>query len=154
MKISLIRAEASDAETIWAMQKRAFAEMLEKYRDYETSPAAEPLSKTETRLSQPFTYFYFISVDSVNVGAVRIIDKHDGTRKRISPLFILPDYRRRSYAMRAVEEAEKIHGRTGWELDTVLQEEAACRLYEKLGYQLTGERKTVNPQLTLVYYEK
>ncbi len=136
------------------MQRRAFSEMLEKYRDYETSPAAEQLSKTENRISQPFTFFYFIRVGGVNVGAIRVVDKEDGRVKRISPLFVLPEYRRRGFAMRAVEEVEKIHGETDWELDTVLQEEAACRLYEKLGYKPTGERKTVNPRLTLIYYKK
>ena len=136
------------------MQKQAFAEMLEKYRDYDTSPAAEPLSKTENRLNQPYTYFYFIRVDGVNVGAIRIVDKKDGSRKTLSPLFILPEYRNRGYATSAVKEAEKIHGTEGWQLDTVLQERATCRLYEKLGYKPTGEKKVVNPRLTLTFYEK
>lgn len=148
------RVGISDAETIWNMQKRAFAELLEKYRDYDTSPAAEPLSKTQNRLNQPFTYFYLICADGVVVGAIRVVDKKDGKRKTLSPLFILPEYRNRGYATSAVKEAEKIHGETGWQLDTVLQETATCRLYEKLGYKQTGEQKSVNERLTLVFYEK
>ncbi len=154
MEITLVRAGISDAEIIWNMQKQAFAEMLEKYRDYDTSPAAEPLSKTQHRLSQPFTYFYFICADGVIVGAIRVVDKKDGSRKILSPLFILPEYRNRGFATSAIEEAEKIHGDNGWELDTVLQETATCRLYEKSGYKPTGEQKVVNPNLTLTFYKK
>lgn len=154
MEIVLQRAELYDAETIWTMQKLAFAELLVKYRDYDTSPGAEPLSKTETRLSQPFTYFYFIRVDGVNVGAIRVVDKKDGSHKRISPLFILPEYRKRGFAAWAVKESEKIHGEKGWRLDTVLQEASACVFYEKLGYKQTGEQESINGRLTLVFYEK
>ncbi len=154
MIIELQRAGLSDAEIIWNMQKRAFAGLLEKYRDFDTSPAAEPLSKTQNRLSQPFTYFYFICVDGSKVGAIRVVDKKDGSRKTLSPLFILPEYRKRGYATSAIEEAEKIHGTEGWQLDTVLQEVATCRLYEKLGYRKTGGQKSVNKRLTLVFYEK
>lgn len=154
MKIVLQRAGLSDAEQIWNMQKLAFAELLGKYRDHDTSPAAEPLSKTQNRLSQPFTYFYFIRVGGINVGAIRVVDKKDGSRKTLSPLFILPEFRNRGYATSAVKEAEKIHGETGWQLDTVLQETATCRLYENLGYKRTGEQKSVNERLTLVFYEK
>lgn len=154
MEIVLQRAGLSDAEIILNMQKQAFAELLEKYCDYDTSPAAEPLSKTQHRLSQPFTYFYFICVDGTIVGAIRVVDKKDGSRKILSPLFVLPEYRNRGYASAAIEQAEKIHGETGWQLDTVLQETATCRLYEKLGYKQTGEIKVVNPRLTLTFYEK
>ena len=154
MKIKLQRAGISDAETIWDMQKQAFAELLEKYRDYDTSPAAEPLSKTQYRINQPFTFFYFIIADGEVVGAIRVVDKKDGSRKTLSPLFILPEYRNRGYATSAVKEAEKIHGENGWQLDTVLQETSTCRLYEKLGYKPTGEQKVVNPCLTLVFYQK
>lgn len=154
MEIVLQRAGISDAETIWNMQKRAFAELLEKYRDYDTSPAAEPLSKTQARLNQPFTYFYFIYADGAVVGAIRVVDKKDGSRKILSPLFILPEYRTRGFATSAVKEAERIHGEKGWQLDTILQEAATCRLYEKLGYKRTGEQKRVNERLTLVFYEK
>ena len=40
MEIKLRRASMEDAETIWKMQLEAFAPLLEKYRDFDTSPAA------------------------------------------------------------------------------------------------------------------
>lgn len=154
-EIKLIRATADDAETIWEMQKAAFAEMLEKYKDYETSPANEPLEKTVKRLSSPSTYFYFIFVDGGNVGAIRVIDKNtDGGNKRITPIFIMSEHRGNGYAQAAIRAVEAIHGASGWELDTVLQEAGNCRLYEKMGYVKTDKTQRINDNMTLVFYEK
>ena len=67
------------------MQKEAFMPLYLKYRDRETSPATESLEKTLMRLSQPFTYFYFIQADGEKVGAIRIVDERDACkRKRIT----------------------------------------------------------------------
>ena len=153
--IRLVRATADDAEIIWKMQKTAFAELLEKYRDYETSPANEPLEKTVKRLNSPSTYFYFISVDDKNIGVIRVVDKKSGSeKKRISPIFIMPEHRNKGYAQAAIQAVEAIHGASGWELDTVLQEAGNCRLYEKTGYRKTGRTQRVNDKMTLVFYEK
>ncbi|MDE7162904.1 MAG: GNAT family N-acetyltransferase [Clostridia bacterium] len=155
MGIRLIRASESDAETIWTMQKQAFAELLQKYRDFDTNPGNEPLEKVIMRLKQPFTYFYFIALDSKNIGAIRVVDKKaDNLPKRISSLFILPDYRNRGYAQEAISLAEKIHGAYCWELDTILQEASNCRLYEKAGYRRTDKIVQVNPLMSLVFYKK
>lgn len=152
--IRLLRANADDAELIWTMQKIAFAELLEKYGDYQTSPANEPLEKTVKRLNSPSTYYYFICVDGENVGAIRVIDKKCGENKRISPIFIMPAYRGKGYAYAAIRAVEAIHGANRWELDTILQEEGNCRLYERAGYRKTDKMQRVNDKMTLVFYEK
>ncbi len=51
--VELKRASVNDTETIWRMQKEAFAELLDKYRDYDISPANEPAERIEERLLQP-----------------------------------------------------------------------------------------------------
>lgn len=153
-EVKLVRATVDDAETIWKMQKAAFAEMLEKYKDYETSPANEPLEKTIKRLNSSSTYFYFIRVDGENVGAIRVIDKKDGGDKRISPIFVMPGRRGNGYAQAAIKAVEVIHGAGGWELDTILQEAGNCRLYEKMGYFKTDKTQRVNDKMTLVFYRK
>lgn len=152
--VELKRASVNDAETIWRMQKEAFAELLDKYRDYDISPANEPMERVEARLLQPYTYFYYIIEDNNTVGAVRVVDMKDGSPKRISPIFIMKEYRNRGYAQRAIRSAENIHGRGGWELDTILQEQGNCYLYEKMGYRQTGQTKIINERMTIVYYEK
>lgn len=155
MNITLVKANENNAEEIWEMQKTAFAELLNKYNDYDTSPANEPLEKTVKRLSSPSTYFYFICVGGEKVGAIRIIDKKtDGVNKRISPLFILPEYRGNGYAQAAIKAVEALHGETDWELDTILQEAANCHIYEKTGYRKTDKFRRINDKMTLVFFEK
>lgn len=78
----------------------------------------------------------------------------DNSRKRIAPIFIMPQYRNRGYAQLAMLEAEKIHGEDNWKLDTILQEHGNCYLYEKMGYKRTGKTKIINEKMTIVFYEK
>ena len=153
--MKLVRAHIQDAENLWKMQIAAFQELYDKYQDSETSPATETLEKTIIRLEQPCTYYYYIKVEDSVVGAMRVIDhKEDGKYKFLSPIFIMKEFRGRGYAQQAIRLAEKIHGSSGWELDTILQEKGNCYLYEKMGYKLTGEAKVVNERMTLVFYRK
>lgn len=155
MNIKLVRANESDAEEIWNLQKVAFAELLNKYQDYETNPANEPLEKVIMRLRQPFTFFYFIKLNGENIGAIRVVDEKSSTEmKHISPLFIMPEYRNKCYAQAAILQVEEIHGSCGWEIDTILQETANCHLYEKMGYRKTDKVKKVNHLMTLIFYKK
>lgn len=154
MNIELFRASMEDAETIWRMQRTAFAELLERYQDFDTNPGNEPLEKVQWRFTFPATYFYFIQVDGVNAGAIRIIDHHDESPKKISPLFVMPEYRGKGVAQAAIREAEAIHGSENWQLGTILQEKGNCHLYEKMGYHQTGETKVINDRMTLVFYKK
>lgn len=155
MSVTLIRMGADEAEFIWKMQVESFMSLYEKYHDTDTSPATEPVDKVLWRLLQPNTYFYKIMADGNCVGAIRIIDdKKDDIRKRISPLFILPNHRGKGYAKQAILEAEKIHGDKNWFLDTILQEEGNCKLYEKMGYVSTGKTQIINDKMTLVDYVK
>lgn len=155
MVIKLIRASVDDAEIIHKLQIEAFAELLCKYQDMDTNPGNEPLEKVLWRLQQNNSYFYLIESEGNYVGAIRVIDdKTDKISKRISPLFILPQFRNKGLAQQAIIEAEKIHGCNNWELETILQEEGNCYLYEKMGYQKTGETKEINDKLTLVFYKK
>jgi len=155
MGVSLKRASESDAELIWRMQVEAFAQLYARYRDDETSPAKEPIDKVSARLRQPFTYYYLIETSEGIAGAIRVVDFQEAEKtKRISPLFILPEFRNRGLAQAAIQAVERIHGQENWSLDTIAQEEGNCRLYEKLGYHRTGRSKVVNDSMTLVFYEK
>ena len=45
MAVTLKKATRGDIETIWKMQVEAFADLLDKYQDFDISPATESLEK-------------------------------------------------------------------------------------------------------------
>lgn len=154
MNISLTKSDLKDADIIHKMQIKSFTPLLEKYRDYETSPANEPLEKIAERINQPFTDYYIIKSDNIAVGGIRIVKK-DNKHYRISPIFILPEYQGKGIAQKVFQRIEQIYcDAKAWELDTILQEKGNCYLYEKIGYVKTGETKIINDKLTLVFYKK
>ncbi|MCR4866439.1 MAG: GNAT family N-acetyltransferase [Lachnospiraceae bacterium] len=154
MNIELKPVKREELETVWKMQVEAFKDLLQKYQDYDMSPAAESIDKITARFEQPWTTYYFIMADNKCVGAIRIVDKKDTSRKRISPIWIMKEFRNKGYASRAILEAERIHGLHHWCLDTILQEEGNLHLYEKMGYHRTGRIDKINDRMDIVYYEK
>ena len=150
----LVRANVSDCEKIWSLQIEAFADLLAKYQDYETSPGNEPKENIQAKLLDEFTFFYFIYHEDEIAGAVRVVDRKNGDRKRIAPIFIMKKFRNRGLAQKTFEEIERIHGINHWMLDTILQEAGNCYLYEKLGYKRTGKVEHINERMDIVYYEK
>ena len=154
MSVNLQKVTREDIETVWKMQLEAFADLLEKYQDYDTSPGAEEFDKVLARFEQPWTTYYFIQTEGKNVGAIRVIDKKDGSRKRISPLWIMKEFRNKGYAQQAIEAVEKIYGLDNWSLDTILQEEGNIHLYEKVGYHRTGQVEKINEKMDIVFFEK
>ena len=154
MNIELKPIVREDVETVWKMQVEAFSELLNKYQDYDMSPAAEPLDKVMARFEQPWTTYFFITANDERVGAIRVVDKKDGSRKRISPIWIMSEHRNKGYAQQAIFAAEKIYGSDHWCLDTILQEKGNLHLYEKLGYHQTGRVDKINDRMDIVYYEK
>ncbi len=153
-EITLMPATRNDMEAIWKMQVEAFRDLLQKYHDVDTSPATESFEKILKKYEQPWTVYYFIMAGNEKVGAIRVIDKKDGSRKRISPIWIMSEYRNKGYAQQAIREAEKLYGADHWCLDTILQEEGNLHLYEKMGYHKTGKIEKINDRMDIVFYEK
>ena len=154
MAITLKKATREDIETIWKMQVEAFTELLDKYQDFDMSPATESLEKIIAKFEQPWTTYYYIVENDIVVGAVRIVNKNDGSRKRISPIWIMGEFRNKGYAQQAMIELENIYGSDHWCLDTILQEKGNLHLYEKMGYVQTGKVEHINEKLDIVFYEK
>ena len=60
-----------------------------------------------------------------------------------------------AYAQAAMREMERLYPEAKtWELDTILQEEKLCRLYEKMGYIRAGIVMTVHDGMHIVGYAK
>ena len=67
------------------------------------------MDEVSARFEQPWTKYCFIMADHERVGVIRVVDKRDGSRKRISPIWIMKEYRNRGYARKAIEEAERMY---------------------------------------------
>ena len=83
--MKLIRANVNDCEKIWKMQTEAFSDLLERYQDYETSPGNEAKERIEAKLSQEFTYFYYI-FDGDNLGIPLIIAPKPSTSSPLTKI--------------------------------------------------------------------
>lgn len=151
--VSLRKAEISDADRILEMQKTAFREIYEKYRDEETNPVCESLEKVRMRIIQEGRVYYLIEVGKKTVGAINIAATAGGMKK-IAPIFLLPEFQGYGYAEETIRKLEEIYGSEHWELETILEEEKLCRFYEKLGYRKTSKITPVNDRMNLIEYRK
>ncbi len=152
--ISLVKLSPADAEELLELQKRGFEDIYARYQDHETSPVNESIERLRGKLEQPFTHFYRIEAEATTVGAIRVVDAGNGSMKRISPLFILPEHRGHGYAQEAIQAVEAIHGETGWDLGTIAQEPRNIHLYEKMGYRPSGRTTIINERMTIIGYTK
>jgi len=155
MNIELVEATLNDASIIHELQIKAFSFLLEKYKDYATNPGAEDVKRIIDRINQPFTDYYIIRFENVNVGGIRIIRIGENHKCRISPIFIIPEYQKRGIAQEVFKIIEgKYKPTNGWNLDTIAEEDGNCYLYEKMGYIRTKETKEIKKNMHIVFYEK
>ena len=97
-------------------------------------------------------------MDGKRVGAINIWNKSSGNDDAIfyiSPLFILPEFQNRGIGYLAIKKAFEMHPEAiAWRLYTILQEPANCHLYEKCGFERTGEETVINEKMTIIGYER
>jgi GNAT superfamily N-acetyltransferase len=140
VEIYLVKTSVENAGEIHQMQIKAFRNLLEKYKDYDTNPGNENVDKVIGRINQEITDYYIIKMENISVGAIRINKLENGLKCRIAPIFILPEYQNRGIAQKVFKIIEEKHKpKKGWILDTILEEEGNCYLYEKMGYKRTGK---------------
>ena len=154
MLIQLKRAEVSDAEKIHCMQVAGFKALLDKYRDFETSPGAETLERVKIRFENPQIDHYFINLNDESIGYLRV-NRLEANTCRLSQLFVLPEYQANGYAQQAIRQVELLYPQASkWTLDTIKQEQKLCYLYEKMGYRQTGLVTNIKDGMDLVDYIK
>ncbi len=154
MDLELIKLTEKDVSNIYHIQQAAFLPLLEKYKDYDTSPAMETEAVILQKLCRSGTAAYGFLVGGRLAGCVRI---HEGRDKscQVSALCVLPEYQNRGIAQEAMRKLELLYPAVRcWRLDTILQEAGNCHLYEKLSYVQTGRHVTSYKGMTLVDYEK
>lgn len=151
--IILEKASLRDCEEIYALQIQSFRALLDHYRDYDYSPGAEKIERTIQRLEEPKTDYYFISLNGKHIGALRICNYEKLCK--LNQIFIIPAYQGYGYAQQAISAVERLYPNAErWELDTILQEEKLCYLYEKMGYRKTGKTQRIKEGMDLVFYRK
>jgi len=154
MEIALKKAFVQDCELIHRMQTIGFGALLEKYKDFDTSPGNETLEKIKWRFEYSHIDHYFIELQSEKIGYIRI-NRLDESACRLSQMFILPEYQGNGYAHQAIGQAERLYPQAkSWILDTIKQELKLRHLYEKMGYKLTGVEKNIKDGMDLVDYAK
>ncbi|MBS7576479.1 MULTISPECIES: GNAT family N-acetyltransferase [unclassified Enterococcus] len=138
---------------VQALYQACFQTLLDKYQDFETNPANEKLESIINKFNMEDNKFYFIIYKNETVGMVRVIvGKHAA---RIAPICILPDFQGKGLAYNAMLETERLYPKiTKWQLETIQEEPHLVKLYQKLGYQLTGKIEKMNDSMSLVYFEK
>jgi GNAT superfamily N-acetyltransferase len=153
MEITLRKASLSDANELYDLQIKSFKQLLDKYHDYDFSPGAEKIEKTMHRLKESNSDYYFICLNNINIGAVRVI--YANNICSLKQIYILPEYQGNGFAQQAICNVEKLYPDSiRWELDTIKQEEKLCYLYEKMGYVRTGKEENIKLDMDLIFFAK
>lgn len=153
MAITLKKAAFEDCPLLYDLQVRSFKALLDKYQDYDYNPGAEKLERFIERFEQPITDYYLILLGDMPIGGLRVCDF--GEHCYLKQAFLLPEFQNRGFAQQAIAQVEALYANAKhWYLDTILQENKLCYLYEKLGYRKTGNTKNLKLGMDLVYYEK
>lgn len=156
--LQLMLAKTGDEELIHNMKYHSFLPLYQRYRDEETSPVKESINKVASQLKSDTTDYYIITLDSVPVGAVRVVNdgiENEEQLYRISPLFVLPEYQNMGIGYSVLQMLfAKYPNADKWRLSTIKQEFGNCHLYEKCGFTLVGSEVMINDKMTIVYYEK
>lgn len=96
---------------------------------------------------------YFITLHNKNIGF--LIIANNVSECVLIRIGILPAYQNKGYAQQAIMLAESLYPNAKTrKLDTIKQEKKLCHLYEKLGYQKTGEQKNLKEGMDLVYFSR
>ncbi|MEW8972122.1 MAG: bifunctional NUDIX hydrolase family protein/GNAT family N-acetyltransferase [Mesobacillus sp.] len=151
-RISLKKASIEDAEELLALQREVFMPLYKKYNDHETSPVTQTMERFTARFERG-TYFKILFEGEL-AGSVFVYEKSPGLM-RLHIINILEKYHNKGIAQAVMKRLELMYPEAdAWELDTILAEERNCYLYEKMGYEQTGEAKVINKDLTIIRYRK
>ncbi|MCL2106852.1 MAG: GNAT family N-acetyltransferase [Oscillospiraceae bacterium] len=156
MRIELFPALHEDADTLAAIQKRAFRELYAQYHD-EGSPFLRGADEILRWLEQPNWYVFKIHADGMLCGGISVCRRPKPRGEfYLARIYIAPDLRGQGIAPAAIALCEARFPRARhWTLDFPADQTANRRCYEKAGYTDTGERREQSGgAITLAIYEK
>jgi|NGEPerStandDraft_9_1074522.scaffolds.fasta_scaffold22928_2 ribosomal protein S18 acetylase RimI-like enzyme len=145
------RTNVDEAEDILNVQKEAFQADLEKYEDFETSPATEPIKKLLYKINKNIHYTILINDRIIGGAEVRL---DSPTECYINRIFVLPQYQDKGLGTRIMNFIENEYPNVmKWTLSTPHKNHRNQHFYEKFGYKKVGEHK-VTEELNLIDYMK
>jgi len=150
MAVTISRAKKNDADRILKLQKVAFLAEAKLNDDMFIAPMTETIDGLTKAIS---THRLLIAkIDNQIVGSVRI--RFDDRTAHIGRLFVDPDHQGRGIGRALMISAEAEHPECrNFKLITGKKSADNIRLYEKLGYVITGELME-NDATVLVIMEK
>jgi ribosomal protein S18 acetylase RimI-like enzyme len=151
MDIKVSRTQLDEAECLWKIQKEAFQPDLDKYQDFETSPATEPLKYFVHRILNSHHYSVYVGDDIA--GGINII-RFPQSHCRLHQIYIKPSLQNKGLGTLVIKQIEKYFPTAKkWSLYTPEDNLRNHHFYEKLGFKKTNELK-VNEKLTLIEFVK
>jgi len=155
-KVTFKLATLADVPELLDMYHQSFRPLFDRYHDEQSSPYLETPASLITKMQRPGSQVYFVMVAKVKVGMIRVIADEAQRQGRVSPFLILPAYQHQGFALAALAQLEvQLPMITKWSVDTIEQVAGLVRLYQRAGFHLIPQQKTViQPGMTIVYFEK
>ncbi|MCW9134130.1 GNAT family N-acetyltransferase [Bacillus paramycoides] len=144
------KSTMEDIEILLPIQKASFKEDLEKYEDFETSPACETFEKLAENIKK---YHHFTILDRETViGAIDV--RGNDERMHLDKMFISPFNQNKGAGTAAIQFLENQFPNVKlWTLYTPYLSFRNHYFYEKFGYKKIKEVQ-LTPKLILFKYEK
>jgi ribosomal protein S18 acetylase RimI-like enzyme len=151
LDLEIRRTLIEEAEEILNIQKEAFLADLEIYKDYETSPATEPIKKLLYKINKNF--HYTILINNKIIGGAELRFDSD-TECYINRIFMLPEFQNKGLGTKIMNHFDMDFPHIKkWTLCTPHLNFRNHGFYEKLGYKKVGEHN-VKEGLNLINYLK
>lgn len=102
-KLNFRKVTIDQVPTIVKMYQVSFAELYRRYHDNETSPYKESAESIVQKLKQSNSSYYFIILNKLNVGLIRVVTTKTEKAATISPLLVLPKFQGQKIAQQALQ---------------------------------------------------
>jgi GNAT superfamily N-acetyltransferase len=154
MNIIFELAKPEDAEKLYEIQKLAYKEQLEIYKDYDTNPAVEGIGWVQFKIKHHI--YYKIICDGKIIGEVDVYQhKRSSTHYEMNGVFVHPDYQNKGIGEKAIQFVEEeFKDAVVWTTWTPHKMDKNHYFYEKVGYKRTGIEEKIFDNLILVQYGK
>lgn len=151
MKIKIQRTTINEAEVLLDIQREAFKEDLDKYQDYDTSPATEAIEKLMRKINNSFHYTVF--QENTIIGGIEV-RKLSETQFYLNRVYLSPNYQNKGIGAKLMGFVEnEFPEASEWTLSTPYMNYRNHYFYEKFGYKKISEH-IITEKLILFDYIK